>query len=103
LAEHLPNAMLLTYLDAGHDSLFQFHEREPACHHRADRGSRTRRRQRGRLACDMRFAARETAILAQAEPAGAAHTAKNVGKHNGGEARHVYCGEGEITRHPARV
>ena len=26
LAEHLPNAMLLTYPDAGHGSLFQFHE-----------------------------------------------------------------------------
>jgi pimeloyl-ACP methyl ester carboxylesterase len=26
LAEHLPNAMLLTYPDAGHGSLFQFHD-----------------------------------------------------------------------------
>jgi pimeloyl-ACP methyl ester carboxylesterase len=26
LAEHLPNAMLVTYPDAGHGSLFQFHE-----------------------------------------------------------------------------
>jgi pimeloyl-ACP methyl ester carboxylesterase len=26
LSEHLPNAMLLTYPDAGHGSLFQFHE-----------------------------------------------------------------------------
>jgi len=26
LAEHVPNAMLLTYPDAGHGSLFQFHE-----------------------------------------------------------------------------
>lgn len=26
LSEHLPNAMLLTYSDAGHGSLFQFHE-----------------------------------------------------------------------------
>jgi len=26
LAEHLPNAMLLTYPDAGHGSLFQYHE-----------------------------------------------------------------------------
>ena len=26
LAEHLPNAMLLTYPDAGHGSLFQWHE-----------------------------------------------------------------------------
>ncbi len=26
LAEHLPSAMLLTYPDAGHGSLFQFHE-----------------------------------------------------------------------------
>lgn len=26
LAEHLPRAMLLTYPDAGHGSLFQFHE-----------------------------------------------------------------------------
>ena len=25
LSEHLPNAMLLTYPDAGHGSLFQFH------------------------------------------------------------------------------
>jgi hypothetical protein len=25
LAEHLPNAMLLTYRDAAHGSLFQFH------------------------------------------------------------------------------
>ena len=26
LAEHLPNAMLITYPDAGHGSLFQYHE-----------------------------------------------------------------------------
>jgi len=26
LAEHLPNVMLLTYPDAGHGSLFQFHD-----------------------------------------------------------------------------
>jgi pimeloyl-ACP methyl ester carboxylesterase len=26
LSEHLPNAMLITYPDAGHGSLFQFHE-----------------------------------------------------------------------------
>jgi pimeloyl-ACP methyl ester carboxylesterase len=26
LAENLPNAMLLAYPDAGHGSLFQFHE-----------------------------------------------------------------------------
>jgi pimeloyl-ACP methyl ester carboxylesterase len=26
LAEHLPNAMLLTYPDAGHGSLFQYHD-----------------------------------------------------------------------------
>ncbi len=26
LAEHLPRAMLLTYPDAGHGSLFQYHE-----------------------------------------------------------------------------
>jgi len=26
LSEHLPNAVLLTYPDAGHGSLFQFHE-----------------------------------------------------------------------------
>jgi hypothetical protein len=26
LGEHLPRAMLLTYPDAGHGSLFQFHE-----------------------------------------------------------------------------
>jgi pimeloyl-ACP methyl ester carboxylesterase len=26
LAENLPNAVLLTYPDAGHGSLFQFHE-----------------------------------------------------------------------------
>jgi hypothetical protein len=26
LTEHLPNAMLLTYPDAGHGSLFQFHD-----------------------------------------------------------------------------
>jgi pimeloyl-ACP methyl ester carboxylesterase len=26
LSEHLPNAMLLTYPDAGHGSLFQFHD-----------------------------------------------------------------------------
>ena len=26
MAEHLPNAVLLTYPDAGHGSLFQFHE-----------------------------------------------------------------------------
>lgn len=26
LAEHLPNAMLVTYPDAGHGSLFQFHD-----------------------------------------------------------------------------
>jgi pimeloyl-ACP methyl ester carboxylesterase len=26
LSEHLPNAMLLTYPDAGHGSLFQFHK-----------------------------------------------------------------------------
>ena len=26
LGEHLPNAMLLTYPDAGHGSLFQFHD-----------------------------------------------------------------------------
>jgi pimeloyl-ACP methyl ester carboxylesterase len=26
LAEHLPNAMLLTYPDAGHGSLFQWHQ-----------------------------------------------------------------------------
>jgi pimeloyl-ACP methyl ester carboxylesterase len=26
LGEHLPNAMLLTYPDAGHGSLFQYHE-----------------------------------------------------------------------------
>jgi pimeloyl-ACP methyl ester carboxylesterase len=26
LSEHLPNATLLTYPDAGHGSLFQFHE-----------------------------------------------------------------------------
>ena len=26
LAENLPNALLLTYLDAGHGSLFQYHE-----------------------------------------------------------------------------
>jgi hypothetical protein len=26
LAEHLPNAMLLIYPDAGHGSLFQFHD-----------------------------------------------------------------------------
>ena len=26
LSEHLPKAMLLTYPDAGHGSLFQFHE-----------------------------------------------------------------------------
>jgi pimeloyl-ACP methyl ester carboxylesterase len=26
LAEHLPNAMLLTYPDAGHGSLFQYHQ-----------------------------------------------------------------------------
>jgi len=26
LGEHLPNAVLLTYPDAGHGSLFQFHE-----------------------------------------------------------------------------
>lgn len=26
LGEHLPNAMLMTYPDAGHGSLFQFHD-----------------------------------------------------------------------------
>ena len=26
LGEHLPNAVLLTYPDSGHGSLFQFHE-----------------------------------------------------------------------------
>ena len=26
LSEHLPNAVLLTYPDSGHGSLFQFHE-----------------------------------------------------------------------------
>jgi len=26
LSQHLPNAVLLTYPDAGHGSLFQFHE-----------------------------------------------------------------------------
>jgi hypothetical protein len=26
LSEHLPNAMLLTYPDSGHGSLFQFHK-----------------------------------------------------------------------------
>jgi pimeloyl-ACP methyl ester carboxylesterase len=26
LAEHLPRAMLLTYPDAGHGSLFQYHD-----------------------------------------------------------------------------
>ena len=26
LSEHLPNARLLTYSDAGHGSLFQFHD-----------------------------------------------------------------------------
>jgi hypothetical protein len=25
-AEHLPNAMLITYPDAGHGSLFQYHD-----------------------------------------------------------------------------